>query len=263
MTEPDQHPDRPLTDSRATPHPLEYGRQSRKRPEPTPEEQCRILLCGVAIAFLATFAWWFTMFGTRRPALHYFFICAFLPGILAFIWLTLGCKLLILMRRHPQLHRRRLIALMLLAFFLAPYSLRAGPDMFTFSVHYHLWRAGGADQVRAAFNQWVASQPVFHPGSGEKLLFHQLTPGGNIVPLPATQLPKEVRYIHDKFPSTFGTTLNDVAHLHSVSVFTTTDIMIGPPGWQPNGGATFWGLITGNRRKVADGIWIEFGLYNK
>lgn len=39
--------------------------------------------------------------------------------------------------------------------------------------------------------------------------------------------------------------------------------MIGPPGWQPQGGETLWDRITGSRRKLADGIWVQFGLYDK
>jgi len=40
-----------------------------------------------------------------------------------------------------------------------------------------------------------------------------------------TQLPAEVRYIHEQFPSRFGMTWKDVAHLDNLSVLTTTDIL--------------------------------------
>jgi len=244
---------------------LDYGRQRpRWRAEVTPQEQRRVLLWGVAVASIATLAWCFTMFWTRRPALDYFCVCAFIPWFLALAWLVLGWQLLALMRRHPQPRRLRLITITLLAFFLAPYSLlRAGSDMFTLSLRYHLWRAGGAEKVRGAFNQWVGGRPVYDASNGRKLLFGQVTAGGNIVRLPVTQLPPEVRYIHERFPSRFGITWNDVARLDNVSVFTTTDIMIGPPGWRPEGGATLWDHVTGNRRKLADGIWVSFGVYNK
>jgi hypothetical protein len=196
----------------------------------------------------------------------YFCVCAFLPMFFALTWLVLGWQLLTLLRRYPQPHRRLLIAVISLAFFLGPYSLmRAGSDMFTLSVRYHLWRAGGAAKVRAAFNQWVASQPPEAPGSDQKMLFAQLTPGGNIVRLPLAQLPPEVRYIHTHFPSRWGsgTAWKGVADLDNVYALTTTNILIGLPGWEPDGGETLWDRITGNRRKLADGIWVEFGLYDK
>lgn len=265
MTEADPHAGQPPADSGQSLPKLEYGRQRTGwRAERTPEEQRRGLLWWVAITSLATFIWWFAMFWTRQPALDYFCVSAFLPLLFASIWLALGWQLLTLVRRYAQPHQLRLIAVILLAFFLAPYCpIRAGSDMFTLSVRYHLWRAGGAAKVRAAFNQWVASQPVDAPGDDQKMLFAQVKPGGNIVPLPVAQLPAEVRYIHRQFPSRFGMTSNDVAYLDNVSAFTTTDIMIGPPGWQPQGGETLWDRITGSRRKLADGIWVQFGLYDK
>jgi hypothetical protein len=133
----------------------------------------------------------------------------------------------------------------------------------TLSLRYHLARAGGAEKVRAAFNQWVVSRPVFDASDGRKFLFAQAMPSGSVVPLPGGQYPAEVRYIHERFPSRFGMTWKDVAYLDNVSVLTTTDIMIGPPGWQPEGGVTVWHRIFGSRRKLADGIWVQFGTYNK
>lgn len=220
----------------------------------------------MAVGLMATLAWWLAMFWTGQPAIDSPFFFAFLPFVFFVIWPNLGWHLLRLTRRHPQPHRRRMTALILLAFFLGPYSMmRAGCDMFTLSVRYHLWRAGGAERVRAAFNQWVAAQPPEGPGSDQKMLFAQLKPGGNIVRFPAAQLPPEVRYIHKQFPSRFdfGAAWKNVAHLDNVYALTTTDILIGPPGWEPQGGETLWNRITGDRRKVADGIWVQFGLYDK
>jgi hypothetical protein len=228
------------------------------------EEQRRSLAWCVAVAFLATLAWCLTMFWTRRPALDYFCIFGFMPLILAAVWVVLGWQMLAFMWRYPQSRRLRWIAVIVLAFLLAPYSLlRAGSDMFTLSLQYHLWRAGGADKVQAAFNQWVASQPVLDTSDGRKLLFGQATPDGSILRIPAAQYPPEVRYIHERFPSRFGMTWKDAAYLDNVSVLTTTDIMIGPPGWAPEGGVTAWHRIIGSRRKLADGIWVQFGTYNK
>jgi len=265
MTKPDPHADQPLAATGESLPKLEYGRQRTGwRRELTPDERRRGLMWCVAVALLATFIWWFTLFWSRQPALDYFCVCVFLPLLFASVWLALGLQLFTLTWRYPQPHRLRLIAVILLAFFLAPYSLmRTGSDVFTPSVRYHLWRAGGAEKVRAAFNQWVASRPVDAPGDDKKLLFDQVKPGGNVVPLPVAQLPTEVRYVHEQIPSRFGMAWNDVAHLDNVSAFTTTDIMIGPPGWQPEGGETLWSRIIGNRRKLADGIWVEFGVYDK
>jgi hypothetical protein len=269
MNEPDRHadPDQPLAGASTSQLKLEYAREhSARHRELTPEQERRFLLWCIAITFLAMVAWCFTMFWTRRPALDYFCVFAFTPMILATVWVILGWQLLSLIRRYPQPHRRRMIAVVILAFLLAPYSLiRAGADMFTLSVRYHLWRAGGADKVRIAFNQWVATRPEYD-ATGRKMLFDQLTPGtggGNIVRLPVTQFPPEVRYMHERFPSRFGTTWEDVAYLDNVTALTTTDIMIGPAGWEPDGDLSLWSQITGSRRKVADGIWIQFGVYNK
>lgn len=265
MTEPDRHLGQtPIVPGESAPK-LEYGRgHSRRRVQLTPEEQRRVLLWCVAVTTVVMLAWWFAMFWTRRPAIDYLCVCAFMPGFLASAWLVLGWQLLMLLRRYPQPHRLRLILVMLLTFFLSPYSLmRAGSDAFTVSVRYHLWRAGGADKVRASFNQWVAGQPVYDAGSGRKLLFAQATSEGDLAALPTTAFPPEVRYFHDRFPSRFGMTWRDVAYLDNVSVLTTTDIMIGPPGWEPEGGATLWGHVLGSRRKLADGIWVQFGMYRK
>ena len=218
----------------------------------------------VAIAGVATFVWCFALFWMRQPTLDYFCVCALIPYLLGFLWFGLAWQLLSLIRRHPQPYRRQLIAVIFLAFFLAPYTLiRAGNDMFTLSVRYHLWRAGGADKVRAAFNQWVAIQPVFDPSNGRKFIFARDTPSGNVVPLPAPQLPPEVRYMSERFPCRFGMTWKDVAYIDNVSALTTTDIIIGPPGWQPQGGETLWSEIIGTRRKLDDGIWVQFGVYAK
>jgi hypothetical protein len=265
MAEPHHHANQPPVVSGDSLPKLEYGRQpSAWRRERTPEEQRRGLMRCVAVTSVAMFIWMVAMFWTRRPALDYFCICGFLPLLFALNWPILGWQLLTLTRRYSQPHRRRLIAVVLLAFFLGPYSMvRAGCDMFTLSVRYHLWRAGGAEKVRAAFNQWVASQPPEGPGSDQKMLFTQLKPGGNVVPLPLAQLPPAVRYMNKQFPSRFGMVWKDVADLDNVYALTTTDILIGPPGWEPDGGETLWNRITGNRRKLADGIWVQFGLYDK
>lgn len=234
------------------------------KPEQTPEQQRRGLAWCVAVSVFATLAWCLAMFWTRRPALDYFCIFAFTPVVLAAVWVVLGWETLALVRRHPPPRRLRWMAVITLAFLLAPYSLlRAGSDMFTLSLRYHLGRAGGAEKVRAAFNQWVAGRPVFDRSNGRKMLFRQVTADGSIVRLTAAEQPPEVRYINARFPSRFGMTWDDVAYLDNVSVLTTTDIMIGPPGWEPEGGVTVWHRIAGSRRRIADGIWVQFGTYNK
>ena len=236
-------------------------------PERARDQQRRSLAWRFAINLLATLAWCGAMFWTRRPALDQFEICGFISLILAGLWAVLGWRMLTLMRRDPKPRRLRWVPAMAVAFLLAPYTfLRAGSDMFTLSLRYHLGRAGDAERVRAAFNQWVAAQPVSSMGS--KLLFDQVTPDGTtLVAIPAAQYPPEVRYIHERFPSRFGMTWKDkdvdVARLDNVTVLTTTDIMIGPPGWEPKGGLTAWHRVRGSRRKLADGIWVQFGTYDK
>ena len=90
-----------------------------------------------------------------------------------------------------------------------------------------------------------------------------MKPGGNIVPLPSAQMPPEVRYIHEHFPTPLSRTWHDAAHLDNVYVLTTTDIMIGPPGWEPEGGDKLLYRIVGSRRKLGDGVWLQFGVYAK
>lgn len=244
---------------------LDYrGRGKEPGVELTPEEQRRLMLRCVGFALVATVAWCVAMFWTGRPALDYFCVCSAIPLLLAGLWVTFGWQLLTVVRRYPQLRRRWLTMLIGVCFVMAPYVLtRAGADMFTLSVRYHVWRAGGADRVRAAFNQWVAAQPAVGQQSDEKYLFDRWTASGDLVRLPVSQMPAEVRYIHEHFRSRFGISWKGVAHLDNVSALTTTDIMIGPPGWEPDGPETVWSRITGSRRKVGDGIWIGFGVYDK
>lgn len=231
---------------------------------PTPEQQRRALTQAIAVVFLATLAWCFAMFWARVPALDYFCIFAVTPLFLATVWVILGARLLSLLWRYPHLRQARTIAVVAVAFLLAPYCLlRAGTDMFTLSLRYHVARAGGAEKVQAAFNHWVASRPVFEQGDGSRFLYLERTPDGRTVPLPAAQYPPEVRYIKERFPSRFGMSRNDVAYIDNVSVFTTTYIAIGPPGWEPEGGITLLDRVLGSRRKIADGIWVTFGTYNK
>lgn len=220
-----------------------------------------LLMVGMLIA---TVAWMIAMFLTRRPAIDDFCVLGFTPFILAILWFSLGWNLLTLMWQHRTPTRLWLIALVVMAFLLAPYSFfRAGRDMFSLSVRYHLWRAGGAEKVQSAFNQWVAAQPLVEKGNGEKDLFHQQKPDGSMEPISLEQMPAEVRYIHEKYPSRFGTSWNDVARIDNVTVLTMANILIGPPGWQPEGNVTFWDQLTGSRRKLADGIWVTFRTYDK
>jgi hypothetical protein len=231
---------------------------------PTPEHQRRALVQAIALAFLATLVWCFAMFWARVPALSYFCIFALTPMFLAGVWVILGAWLLSLLWRYPHLRQARTIAVTAVAFLLAPYCLlRAGTDMFTLSLRYHLARAGGAEKVQAAFNHWVANRPVIDEGDGRRLLFRDIAPDGSVVPVPETQYPLEVRYISDRFPSRFGFIRGDVAYIDNVSVFTTTYIAIGPPGWEPEGGITLWNRVLGSERKIADGIWVAFGTYDK
>ena len=188
------------------------------------------------------------MFLTCRPAIGYLCICAFAPLILAGTWSALGWQLLTHVRRFSPPHHALLRALVAIAFVLVPYILfRAGGDMFTLSVRYHLWRAGGAQKVQAEFNQWVAVRPS-NPSSQEKYLFFDVPPGGGITtPIAAAKFPPAVRYMHQHFPTSFGMSWDGVARIDNVSVLTMTDIMIGPPGWEPPGGASIWDHLTGSR----------------
>jgi hypothetical protein len=232
--------------------------------ERTPDRQRRGVAWCAAAALLATSAWCFAMFLARRPALDYFCVLGFAPLILAALWLVVGWQMLALVPRSPVSHRLRLAAAATLSLLLAPYVfVRAGSDMFTLSVRYHLVRAGGADKVRAAFNHWVAGRPAYDRANGRKLLYAEVAPDGSAVPLPEAAYPAVIRYIHERFPCRWGTTRDEVAVLDNVSVLTTTDIMIGPPGWEPEGGLTTWHRIIGSRRKLADGVWVQFGAYAK
>jgi hypothetical protein len=76
-------------------------------------------------------------------------------------------------------------------------------------------------------------------------------------------MPPEVRYFHGKYPSRSGFLRNDVAGIDNVTALTMTLIWIGPPGWQPEGNVTHWDQLTGSRRKLADGIWVELETYEK
>lgn len=261
MSDPEPRPNHGLAELTAR---SKRGPEPLWPPTPTWASERRSLLVFFSIALFATTLWWATLFLLRRPAIDYLCICIGLPFFFAGLWSVIGWELLKMMRRFPEFRRRSVAALTLLAFLLAPYSLlRAGSDMFSLSVRYHLWRAGGADKVRNAFNQWVASRPFYDASNGRKLLFSDLKSGGSIERLSPTELPTEVRYINARFPSRFGMTWDDVAKLDNVYVLTTTDIMIGPPGWEPDGDLPLWRHLTGSRRQLADGIWIWFGTYDK
>ena len=230
----------------------------------SPEQLRRTLLWSVGGAVAATIAWLLGMFFTCQPALDFLCICAFAPIVLAAVWVGLGLQLLTFVSRYPQRRRFLFWSLIVAAFLLPPYILmRAGGDMFTLSFRYHLWRAGGVAKVRAEFSQWLASRPSMSSQDDEKMMFHDVTPGRGTVLVPVGKLPASVRYLHDHFPSRFGISRNGVARLDNVTVFTTTYIMIGPPGWEPQGGASVWDHIVGRRHKVADGIWIDIGTYDK
>jgi hypothetical protein len=76
-------------------------------------------------------------------------------------------------------------------------------------------------------------------------------------------LPSEVRYIDQQFPSRFGMTRKEVAHLDNVRRFHHDRHHDRPARLATEGGATLWDHITGRRRKLADGIWVQFGVYAK
>ena len=245
---------------RASPPTLAYGRRSRTTM--TPEQERRFVLWFFGVTLTIWISWCVAMFLNCRPAIDYPFVLAFASPVLGAVWLALGWQVLTLTRRNPSERRFFFRSLMVACFLLAPYTLmRTGGDVFALSVRYHLRRAGGADKVRSEFNQWVAARAASRGG----FLFYDVAPGGGaMVPVPAASLPPSVRYMDDHFPSrSGGMTWNGIARLDEVTAFTDTVIMIGPPAWEPDQGAGVIAHITGSRRKLADGIWLEIGTYDK
>lgn len=244
---------------------LGYGRREgwwRRRE--TAEGARRGLVWCVGVAGVLTLGWWVAMFWSCRPGVDYFCVLGFMPLALAGVWGALGWMLVKFLREYPGLGRRGMLLLAVVAFVMAPYNyVRAGAHMFSLSVRYHLWRAGGAEKVRGEFNQWVAAQAAYEKSGGRKLLLGVGGPGGTVVAWPAVRMPGGVRYMRAQFPSRFGMTLRGAIDLDNVTFFTASDIWIGPPGWKLGTGVDFWSAVTGRRRRIADGIWVEIGTYAK
>jgi len=261
MTEPTAASGNALPDPGKKP-PLNYAPGALGRRELSPRQYRNVLLWMMGVALAATVAWWVAMFCTCQPNVGYC-VFFFTPLLLGAIWVSLAWQLLTFVRQYPQPRRRLFWAIIGVAFFLGPYNFfRAGGDMFELSVRFHLWRAGGAQKVQAQFNQWLARRPA--SGNHERQLFGDFPPaGGSYVPVPASKLPPAVRYMHRHFPSRLDMGSDDVANLDNVYVLTTTNIMIGPPGWEPQGGADWRDHVFGGHRKVADGIWVMIGMYDK
>jgi hypothetical protein len=256
----------PTADSGNTPAgrgktPLHYAPGTLGRRQLSPWQYRNVLLWFMGVALAGTVAWWVAMFCTCRPNVGDC-VFVFTPLVLGATWVSMGWQLATFVRKYPQPRRWVFRAIIGIAFLLGPYNFfRAGGDMFELSVRFHLWRAGGARKVQTEFNQWVASRPA--DGHGKQLFGDFPPTTGSYVPIPVTKLPPTVRYMHRHFPSRLDMASDDVADLDNVSVLTTTNILIGPPGWEPQGGADWRDHIFGGRRKVADGIWVMIGVYDK
>jgi len=252
--------DRDGRDKCVSPPTLNYGRRGSK--SGNPEQDRRFLLWFFGVMAGIWIAWCAAMFVKRGPAIDEPFPLAFASPLLGVCWFVLGGHFITLMRRNRTERRYCFRLLIIVCFCLAPYTMmRAGGDVFALSLRYHLWRAGGADRVRAEFNQWVATRAA----AGREWLFLDAPAGGgNLVPVPASSLPPAVRYIHEHFYSRFGGTMwNGAADLDDVTALTYTVIRIGPPGWEPDGGVGVIDSITGSRRRIADGIWLDVRTYDK
>ena len=244
---------------------IDYDRMPRKKRVPTPEEERRVLAISAAVLLGITVAYWAGLFWRCRPALELFCLGPFMPWILTIAWGWAGWNLLAATRRHPPEKRHRLwIAAGIAALLLAPYSLiRADNDMFALGVRYRIWEAGGTEQVRADMSQWIATRPA-RPGPIEtKWLFTDYAPDGTGSRTPRSTMPASVAHLRDHIPWRFGSVLDDVAYFDGVSFPNTGKVTFGPPGWEPKGRISLWNHICGGRRKIADGIWIDVGFYNK
>lgn len=252
--------------SNPAPVTLDYGRQPKG--QLTPEQQRRATSWWFGILLVCTVAYWSVMFWTCQPAVDQFCLGPFIPLALTALWAMLSWQMRKVRRREEPARPRLWLALNLVALLLAPYSLlRADNDMFALGVRYRLWRAGGAAAVQNAFATWMASRPK--EPDGRFMLFVNVAPragggrGGNYVPVPPAQYPPPVRYIHEHIRSRFGMGEAGVARLDNVAFPNTADVYIGPPGWEPPGETRWMEHVMGTRRKVADGIWIDVGIYSK
>lgn len=255
--------------STAPPLALGYARQPPVwRPDVTPERERRDARFMFTVLAGLTLFYWFSLFRNCTPSLELFCFGPFMSMILAVAWSVLGWEFVKVGRRDsPPPRRRRRRAWRLLtavAFLLAPYALlRADNDMFALGVRYRLLCAGGAAKVQTEFNGWVASRPAGRgPNNDGEYLFRS-NQAGNIVPIPSSQLPPAVRYIHEHIYSRFGLIWDGAAVLDNVAGINTADVTIGPPGWRPKDEVSLWEHIRGTHRMVADGIWIRVGYYNK
>ena len=238
---------------------------------PTPEQQRVQVKVLAAVTAAGTLAYWIGLFVTCRPALELFCFGPVMPWVFTFLWgmLAYAFGTLPADRVHePHVRKRLWQAACFASLFLSVYSLiRADNDMFTLAVRQRIAAAGGAEQLR---REWTEMRPTLPPDSelhprGTSMPLHTVPPGGGAVTRkPKRAVPPGLYQMQVSMGTTVRSGNSDGTLLFTGIVFPNDfqvevvplDAEVGPP-------PDLWQRISGGRREIYDGIWIDVEIYNK
>lgn len=233
---------------------------------PTPEEQRRQVKWLIGLVFTGTLAYWAGLFYECRPALDLFCVGPFMPWILTFAWSLIGWNVASVARdsgQPPEMRRWAWGLLSIGAWFLAAYSFaRADNDVFSLAVRHRVAQAGGAAVIR---NEWSAWRATFPPDPRSMSVpFHVIPPGGGVLTLkPSSKVPPGLYKIRAALNAHRGGASEDVLRISAVSFPNYYTLEIYANGHSPSRDPTLWQHISGGRREIGDGIWVDVEFYDK
>ena len=237
---------------------------------PTPEQQRFQVKLLAALTAVGTLAYWIGLFVTCRPALELFCFGPFMPWVFTglWTWTAAGSETIYRQTTETAPRRRFWAAGAILCFFLALYSLvRADNDVFSLAVRQRILAAGGPEQIRREWTDYRRSLPAEsneNPLANSMPLHNRPAGGGAITPKSKGEMPPGLYALQqDLGPFLRSRHYDTVLYFDGIVSFNDFSIEVVPLNESTGRGRDLWDYVSGGRREIYDGIWIDVEIYNK